>query len=420
MFRSILTILRGTVLAQALGFLVLPILTRIFDPPDFGALQAYQATLGLLLMVAAFRYEVALLRCGDGDEYRATLQICVLAHSVSTTVVTICVCLALAIPDAVSNATARWLAWLPAGILVAGVAQTMSYVALRGRIFAAASNAKVAQSICYAATAVGAGTAGAGAGGLIAGDLVGRLASIAWMWRSRGIFRVAWSGWSTREALRAVGHKYREYPLVSLPGGLVNAAGGAMTGIFVYALFDISTAGQYGLFERGILIPLGMVGVAVSQVYTASLAERIRDGVGGAKTVFEDLVKKMFLISVLPAGLLAVAGPSLFGLVFGSQWIEAGHFAQLMSPWVLFVLSVSAVNMTIMVIGDQSTQLAWEIARLVLVAGVWGVTYGMKFSVQLALVLHSAVYVVSGLVYLWLAWGCVDRYDRRINTSRFP
>ena len=45
MLKNTLTVLRGTVVAQAIGFMALPILTRLFTPEAFGQLQLYQSAL---------------------------------------------------------------------------------------------------------------------------------------------------------------------------------------------------------------------------------------------------------------------------------------------------------------------------------------------------------------------------------------
>jgi hypothetical protein len=59
--RNVSLLAGGTALSQVLAILVSPILTRIYMPSDFGALQIFIALMSLVVVAAAGRYEVALL-----------------------------------------------------------------------------------------------------------------------------------------------------------------------------------------------------------------------------------------------------------------------------------------------------------------------------------------------------------------------
>src|SRR5579871_1544437 len=51
----------GTAVAQVLGIISAPILTRIYHPSDFGALQVFISVMALMMVAATGRYEIALL-----------------------------------------------------------------------------------------------------------------------------------------------------------------------------------------------------------------------------------------------------------------------------------------------------------------------------------------------------------------------
>src|SRR5205085_9641733 len=76
MIKDIAIVMRGTLIAQALGFLALPLLTRFFEPATFGNFQLFVSILTLLLVFPAMRYEVALLRARTMRELRALVQLC--------------------------------------------------------------------------------------------------------------------------------------------------------------------------------------------------------------------------------------------------------------------------------------------------------------------------------------------------------
>ncbi len=58
----------GTSVAQLLVIAASPILTRLYSPEDFGALAAFTAVSGILIIVAAGRYDMAIMLPDEDDE----------------------------------------------------------------------------------------------------------------------------------------------------------------------------------------------------------------------------------------------------------------------------------------------------------------------------------------------------------------
>ena len=51
----------GTVLAQALGILAMPIITRLFAPDVFGLAAVFSSITAIIGVVACLRYEIAIM-----------------------------------------------------------------------------------------------------------------------------------------------------------------------------------------------------------------------------------------------------------------------------------------------------------------------------------------------------------------------
>ena len=64
---NILTLMVGTTLSQAVPIAIMPILTRIYTPEDFGLYAIYGAIITILGTIASGRYELAIL-LPDKDE----------------------------------------------------------------------------------------------------------------------------------------------------------------------------------------------------------------------------------------------------------------------------------------------------------------------------------------------------------------
>ena len=115
----------GTVLAQALGFLALPILTRLYTPNDFSLLALYTSTLSILGTIACGRYNLAIpLPKADRDAL-ALLCVALLITLASTIMVVIMIAIfyttlsnfiAQFEPNQVSSGPYLWM--LPFGVLL--------------------------------------------------------------------------------------------------------------------------------------------------------------------------------------------------------------------------------------------------------------------------------------------------------------
>ena len=58
--KSVLVLISGTVMAQAIGYLISPFLTRIYSAEQMGELGMYMRVVGFVSALATARFELAL------------------------------------------------------------------------------------------------------------------------------------------------------------------------------------------------------------------------------------------------------------------------------------------------------------------------------------------------------------------------
>lgn len=403
MIGNVLKILRGTVTAQALGFVALPLLARYYSPEAFGILQLFQVAMGFLLVTTSMRYEIALLRATEGRELSATLVLCGLINLAMCVLVAIGCAVAYLGPFNLASQTRALLFWLPVGVLAAGALQTLGYLALRDKAYTQIASAKVAQTLGFVVTSVGIGLLAPANTGLILGDLIGRVTSVGIIGMRQKLIGITLLGQYSLSELSAAARRFREYPLISVPGGLVNTAGGMLTSLMMFMAFDASTAGQYGLVERAIMLPMGLVAGAVSQVFTADLSDCLRDGRKRPVVLYRGVIRRMFILGLVPTVVLGLGAPTIFGLLFGSAWSEAGEFARIMSPLILVALVTTPVNMAITIAGHQRIQFVWEMFRLFLMLSAWFVIIIFDVSASWAVAVHVLIVTLCSVFYLFIA-----------------
>jgi O-antigen/teichoic acid export membrane protein len=405
MLRNVAMVLRGVVFAQAVGLLILPLLSRLFGPEAFSAAQIYQTMLGVLMVFVSLKFEVAILPVSTDEEAGHVMWLALGTVAATTTLTALAAAGALLVQP-------QWLAWLPfsiwlliLGMLTGGTGMVLTYVLTRQSRFRASSNSKVVQSLGYAGSAVGLGAVAPSATGLVAADLVGRAFSMLQMARviAKDYPRMLHLP-ARREWIR-LARKYRDYPLFTMPGGLINALGTALAPLLVLTMFGVTVSGQFAIADRAIMFPVALVAIAVAQVYSARFSVLLRERSLAIRPEFRRLVITMFALGAGPSLALAAFGPAAFTIVLGPDWTQAGEFARLLAPAVLGGFVAGSVNMVLILIERQSRQLALDLLRLTLLAAPWPFIAWMGLGPGIAIAAYSLLSVCVNLTFLFV----VDR-----------
>jgi O-antigen/teichoic acid export membrane protein len=364
--REVVELVTGAGAAYGLVAAASPILTRLYTPADFGQFQIYITVYSFLVIVAAWRFEVAVLLPKDDEGGVAVAMLGLAAVAITCTVTAI----ALAALSAAGLLHGRfdvigrhgWL--LPAAVGGGGVTAVLMQWALREADYTGVSIARITQSSTLAGTQITAAFTPAAGAGLAIGDAVGRLA---------GASTLVWRGWRSHGSLarrvrlpdlRAMLVRYWRFPIISSGAALLNTAGLVLPTVFLSGFGD-TPLGWFALVDRLIGAPAALVGQQISQVYGAKAAKLAHDDPKGLRTLFLDLVIRLAWTGVLPFAALAFAGPWVFALVFGESWRPAGEYARLLALMQYIAFFIWPLMPTLNILEHQHWQLAWDIARLV-------------------------------------------------------
>ena len=74
--RNSARLLSANVVAQAIGLLVYPILTRMYAPDDFGLLNLFMSIGGIFVLISTADYQNAIVLPKEESRARALVQLC--------------------------------------------------------------------------------------------------------------------------------------------------------------------------------------------------------------------------------------------------------------------------------------------------------------------------------------------------------
>ncbi len=396
--RPVLTLLSGSSIALALSYLAQPLLTRLYAPEAFGVMDAFVALASLLFVVGSLRYEDALLLPHDEAEARGLLRLCAfILFGISL------LCLVLSLPGYLllertgQVALAGWLPWLCPTLLLMGGGRLAELWLMRRQAFRtlSAGTALRAATTTTLRLVAGLPPLQAGAAGLIGGFLGGHLSALLlYSWR---LHRTPPKASAPLPSLIALAHRYRRFPLFTLPAALLNALSMRLPFLLLLAFFDAQVLGFFGRAFMVLTVPLGLVGGATGQVFFVRAAEARHSNGLAALTL--RVYRRLLQVGLYPVLLLMLLGPDLFAFVFGAPWRTAGQYAVWLAPWLLLAALTSPLSRLFDVLERQRADLATSIWLFLLQTAAL-ISGGLQGRPDTALLLLGLAGVLGRLVQL--------------------
>ncbi len=397
--RNIITLAGGTAIAQVIPLLATPIISRIYDPSEMGVLGVYLAVISIVGIVSTLRYENAILiPKKDMDGLSLTLGAMLLVAA--STLLTMAVVAIL--PDdrwRLLNTVDIAYDWIlvPAGVLGMGLIQVLSMWVVRRNRFKVLAGSRILQSASSATTQVLFGIFGGGYIGLIIGQVIGQIAGCLALASNAVRWAIEKSPGVTILEIKKNIVDYKRFPVYSLPADVANVVTNYIPHILLGFYFGPFVVGLYAMAQRLLAAPLALIGNATLDVFKERAAIEYRDN-GSCRRLCAKTMGALLLIGALPFMGVAVYGPELFGFVLGEQWVEAGVYAQLLSPLLMARFVVGPVSYVLLIAQKQDVDLIWQASLLVVsVIAIW--LGGVLGEETYAILFFSLVYTIMYLVY---------------------
>lgn len=399
--RHISVLTSFTAIAQGINVAIMPLLSRIYSPEDFGIMAVFVSLTSILVELSGFRYYFAI---PIPKETRFANALIILSFSIQAVFVSLlCLllyCFGKPLLTIISMENLiRYRVLIPLAIGSMGVYLILTQWAIREGLFRVIGQTRITQSVCGAITMIVLGIFGLKPLGLLLGTIIARAGGIGTLGlaiiKGKGLPR------STKRDVIYVASRYRKFPLYETWSGLLNTLGGQIVPILLISLYSSQIAGFFAMAQRLLAIPASFIGKAVGQVFyqRASIAKHQ----GRIDSVSIRAYTILFQVGIFPVLMLSLFAPSLFSFALGDNWIIAGYFARLIGPWVAFAFACSPLDVLFAVLEIQGTRLLIEmIQNLLKVAAVFVGTFlgGPYVSLGLLCIIGVCTYLVKMLFLL--------------------
>lgn len=401
----------GTLLAQVATYLARPVLTRLFEPEAFGIFGFFLAMTTILGSPAAGKYETAIPIPADDQEAASVTGLSLLISGLTAVLSLLIIPFRNDIAGFINRPeVAEILILVPLLLIIVPWSHVLDLWLTRIQRFKPIAGAKITQTSAAVPIQVIAGLRGVGYGGLIGGYLVGRVIALCTMaiaaWSS---LRAAFSDIRWKD-ITAAAVRYRRFPTYSMPSTFLNQLSLHLPAILLLVFFAPEIAGFYAIAFTTLAVPLQLIGTSISQVFFSHAAHARRSGT--LSTLTERTFRKLSAVGIVPLAALAVAGPELFSVVFGSQWVEAGYYTALLAPWMFFNFLGNPLSSLFDVMERQATEFLFNL--LILAGRFGGIMVGVYLSdPRIAIGLYALVGAIFWLIQTLLITRWSDIIYRR-------
>ena len=406
--RNVAVLSIGTAIAQAIGILVTPILTRIFTPADYGLVALFGAVTGICATVITLRYEIrVLLPETDGEAKNIVILVGLLALAMGGGLIAI----SIVMPEALRqwmglSQLGIWLTVAVAASIATAIIGVISNWFNRRAEFRKMATLRIVQALIGAACGLITGFLAAKNGLLYAqvvALLLGLMLFLYFGYQS-GIHRVS------PLALVAVAKMHRRAPIYLLPTALLDVFTVQLPFILITLWFSSEATGQYRMAYALLAVPGALVGGAIAQVFYQRFSAVWPDA-DAAKTLLVKTWKTLALFGLVPLIIFMLFGEKIFSIALGQSWGEAGLMAAVLAPVVFASLIHSPTSTTFIVMGLEDRILYFGLA--VLLYRPLSLYVGFRLdNIYIGLGLFVVLEIVQMLIFQYVA---LHKLNEHIN-----
>lgn len=363
-------------MAQAIGYLIAPILTRIYVAEEMGELAIYMRAVGFIAAAATLRYELSLpLPKRDAHSfllYRLSFRIALVTIAVGGVGV-----LLFALAGGLTADDRFFYGMVLSSALFLVATNLGTYWAIRMNAYGIISRSKVFNALFANGFRWLFGVWGWSVRGLLIASLIGyAVASLGFIKQFVGLQK-AHKPERSRKKTIALGLAYRDFPAVNLPHVMVDLGRELVLALVIAAIFSKEVFGWYSYAYTMLRLPVALLGASIGQVLMNRCSSLVNEG----KPVYPLFVRTavvLALLSVLPFSLVFMYGEPVFAFVFGANWATAGTYASIMAPWLMAGFVTSSLSVVPLIMKRQRSFFVltlWGTLLLLLTAGVLPVVF---------------------------------------------
>lgn len=406
--KNVLVVASGTAGAQAIGLAFVPFITRLYGPEVYGVLGTFIALTTILTAASALAYPIAIvLPKSDSDAKGIVKLSLIVAALISFSTFIILLLVGEWIMKKIgATDLIDFMFFLPVVMFLVACQDVAQQWLIRQNSFGNLAKVFVAHSFFNYGVQT------------LAGIYTPISSVLISVYTLAITVRTALTGYigvkiskrtttksSKKLSLKSLALEYIDFPLYQAPQIVLKSISGSLPLLMLAAFFGPASAGFYALTRTVLGLPVTLLGASVRSVFYPHFNEVVLNN-NKTLPVLMKSIASLMMVGIWPFILLMFFGPYLFSLVFGSEWYQAGKYAQWLSIHIYFILISIPVVSSIPVLKLQRWLLFYEVVTTILQFLIVYTIYNI-YSDELITI---AVYSLTGtlITSIMIIKGCIS------------
>lgn len=402
---QVITIAAGNLLAQLIPFLVLPFLQKYFYGPEaFGILTIYVSISELLIGIAGFKYEYAIV---STKRLKDTVNI--LAGAVLITcLVAICTLVGVTIFHYFFNGIESvdklqgLIFLIPVSVFAFGIYNSINFRLNRQALFFRITGGKVTNTFFAETSKLASGFFHVN-GGLVMGRATGHVAAM--------LYAISTYFFMFKKELKLLSWKHIKNMLITHKRHPFFVMPSALTGTLITVIYLQYFLYYFGAEKVGLLgVSVSYIGVALG-IISSSFGEVFFRNISATESIAEVRSKyirfaKLLCIPAIAMCVSLYAIPSSFVIyMLGDKWAEMLPITRIMALWMSISFVSSSLSFIYLRLHLQRMMFIVDVIHLIAVIIVIPVSYHITKSFTGVLygfaIVQAAHYITAIFVAIW-------------------
>lgn len=358
-------LLSANIVAQIIGLVVYPILTRIYSPEDFGLLNLFLSISAVLVILSTAEYYNAIVLPKEEDKAISIIQVCLLLIILITVLTSISVCFSDQIALIFNTPKLAEYYWMmPIIVFALGLWNILNYWYTRCTQYNNISSYLISNSILASTGKICLGHAGLLSGGMIYASVIAPIISLFFnLFHTKNKLKLFFA-FSWNKMIKAA-KTYRYFPIYSLPRSFINMLAGQLPILLLTPIFGSHYVGLWGMALLLGFTPINVITRSIYQVLYQHISNRVN------QQLPISYFFKRFTFYVLGIGIPCFAIlywilPDLTTLLLGKEWITTSLYIRWMLPWLLCSILTSSTGFLADIFFKQKIGFAFELLTTIL------------------------------------------------------
>lgn len=351
----------GTVLAQLIAFMTIPILSRMYSQEAYGLLAVFSTVVAFISSFATLKYDTALVLPKEDKDAYTLLKL----SNIATLVITFLCVILMFLPIPYFKQYEGLQVLIGIGVLLSVNYNNSVLWNIRHKQFTHTAISNVIQSIAifiaqyslYHYFELK---------GLIIGNVIGvSLAGIYLIINRKFDWRI-YRG-ITKQNMLEQGKRYIDFPKYFTAANAILSLSSSLPVLLFVKYIPLSQIGVYGMALRIISQPVSLISNSIRSVILADMAERKNNNQSILKWYLK-IFLGLFVISIFASFGLILLGDYIVSLFLGKEWVDAALYSKMLIPLLIGMMIASPGTAAIRVFEMQKYNFNYSIVSLVVKA----------------------------------------------------